>query len=115
MAQEHPVGLVTRTRHGDGAHEINRAVGLMLLLTCSSTLLCVLRLATPTAFSALGRWRRYRSQPHSSNRSKPTRAFSPHLSGPHFGSRQPDGVRVSWKSSQLIPGCLAANRCRSRW
>ena len=27
MAQEHPAGLVTRTGHGDGAHEINRTFG----------------------------------------------------------------------------------------
>jgi hypothetical protein len=32
-----PAGLVTRIRHGDGAHETNCALGFVLLLICSST------------------------------------------------------------------------------
>ena len=32
-----PTGSVTRIRHGDGAHETNRALGLTLLLICNST------------------------------------------------------------------------------
>ena len=32
-----PDGLVTRIRHGDGAHETNRALGFTLLLICNST------------------------------------------------------------------------------
>src|SRR5262245_50281396 len=31
-----PKGLLTRIRHGDGAHVTNRAPGVMLLLICSS-------------------------------------------------------------------------------
>ena len=34
---ETPDGLVTRIRHGEGAHMTNRAAGLALLLICSST------------------------------------------------------------------------------
>jgi hypothetical protein len=32
-----PEGLLTRIRHGDGDHEMNRASGVMLLLICNST------------------------------------------------------------------------------
>jgi hypothetical protein len=32
-----PVVSVTRIRHGDGAHETNPALGLVLLLICNST------------------------------------------------------------------------------
>jgi hypothetical protein len=52
-----PDGLVMRMRHGEGAHETNRAVGLMLLLICNSTFIVSQALlpAVPVSGSALAR------------------------------------------------------------
>jgi hypothetical protein len=36
-----PAGLVTRIRQGDGAHEMNRALGFVLLLICNSTFIVI--------------------------------------------------------------------------